>query len=403
MKLSLAEQHNIIERALGERMLNHAFIFLRQWAKELGDTPFNDRIRSLEQNYVSLFDYYLSGDDTDREAIHDEMTTEVYRLSDEMYGAMRLKRQEVQEVIGFERDKIESAIRYFYFCQAIREEDFDWLYEVNEQENGSSVLVPVMSVLATNMRDVFQENGLQLFIDLLDSPHDLVASQALMFCILLFAQYDLRIDYFPHLQKAFEEKIGNGEDAFHMLVTLIRTSRTIALKREELEDLINDEMPEEVRQIAREQLEQINKYGEAAHDDEAEFVRAIVTILPDTWVFNVIINEDEKRMMTIEKSYLTIGFMDLMWERIDEAEEWLVDRLRSDEASVYDYINYGHCCFVKGDRMMAYENYRQAKSMCKSNQEFLDMFRPDRKALMDKGISLEEIYLMEDQLLRRTV
>jgi hypothetical protein len=52
--------------------------------------------------------------------------------------------------------------------------------------------------------------------------------------------------------------------------------------------------------------------------------------------------------------------------------------------------------------MMAYENYRQAKSMCKTNQEFLDLFRPDRKALVNKGILLDDVYLMEDQLLRRT-
>ena len=106
-------------------------------------------------------------------------------------------------------------------------------------------------------------------------------------------------------------------------------------------------------------------------------------------------------MMIVEKAYLTVGYMDLMWDRVEEAEEWLVEKLRSGDANVFDYMNYGHCCFLRGDRILAYENYRQAKSLCKSNQEFLDLFRPDRKALIDKGIPLEDVYLMEDQLLRR--
>ena len=176
MSLSLIEQHNIIERALSERMLNHAFIFLRQWAKELGDTPFNDRIRSLENNYVSLFDYYLSGDDTDREEVRDKMTTEVYRLSDEMFSTMRVKRGEIPEVKGYDRDNLESVLHYFYYCTELREEDLDWLYELESQEDCVSTLVPVMSTIANNMRDLFQEKSLQLFIDFIDSPHHLVAA-----------------------------------------------------------------------------------------------------------------------------------------------------------------------------------------------------------------------------------
>jgi len=403
MSLSLSEQHNIIERALGERMLNHAFIFLRQWAKELGDTPFNDRIRSLEQNYSSLFDYYLSGDDTDRNFIHDEMTTSVYRLSDEMYAAMRLHRKEIPEVIGYDRTNSGSALHYFYYCQNIREEDLDWLYELERQNEDSNMLVPIMSTLATNMRELFQENVLQMLIDFIDSSNHLTASQAMLFSIILLAQYDLRIDFFPHLQNAFVEKIGDGEEAFNMLSALIRTSRTVLLKKEELEDLDREDTPEEVRKIVRDQLEEIKKTGESSiNTEEAEYVRAIVSIIPDTWVYEIIVGEDEKRQSIIEKTYLTIGYMDLMWDRIDEAEDWLVEKLRSGEANINDYINYGHCCFVKGDRMMAYENYRQAKSMCKTNQEFLDLFRPDRKALVNKGILLDDVYLMEDQLLRRT-
>ena len=63
-----------------------------------------------------------------------------------------------------------------------------------------------------------------------------------------------------------------------------------------------------------------------------------------------------------------------------------------------DYINYGHCLLLRGDRMMAYENYRQARSMCKNAKEFYALFRPDRRQLVEHGVPVEQVYLIEDQL-----
>ena len=42
----------------------------------------------------------------------------------------------------------------------------------------------------------------------------------------------------------------------------------------------------------------------------------------------------------------------------------------------------------------------EAKKMCESTKTFFDIFRPDRKMLVEKGIPLEQVYLMEDQILR---
>ena len=134
---------------------------------------------------------------------------------------------------------------------------------------------------------------------------------------------------------------------------------------------------------------------------EENFVRAIVELLPETWIFDYIVGEDEDRNDRIERIYLEIGSMDLMWDRLDDAEEWLVDRLRSGNATPKDYINYGHCCFLKGDKMMAYENYLEAKRLCNGVRAFFDLFRPDRKMLVEKGIPLEQVYLMEDHLLSK--
>jgi hypothetical protein len=48
--------------------------------------------------------------------------------------------------------------------------------------------------------------------------------------------------------------------------------------------------------------------------------------------------------------------------------------------------------------MMAFENYREARNMCKTAKEFYALFRPDRRHLVDRGIPVEYVYMIEDQL-----
>jgi hypothetical protein len=132
-----------------------------------------------------------------------------------------------------------------------------------------------------------------------------------------------------------------------------------------------------------------------------EYMQVIVDMMPDTWVFDCIVGEDEERIQKVKMAYLKYGSMEYMWDQMDTAEDWLVGRMRKNEATVRDYINYGHILFLRGDRMMAYENYREAKRLCNGNKSFFDLFRPDRKALVDNGIPIEQVYLMEDQLLRQ--
>ena len=58
--MTLADQVNTIERALGERMLRHAFAILRTWVHELGLSFYMDRIQTIEENYDQVFDYFLA-------------------------------------------------------------------------------------------------------------------------------------------------------------------------------------------------------------------------------------------------------------------------------------------------------------------------------------------------------
>ena len=134
---------------------------------------------------------------------------------------------------------------------------------------------------------------------------------------------------------------------------------------------------------------------------ETEYISGLIQILPETWIYEVLVGDDPERQRMIAYAYLSVGKMDMFWNNSNEAEQWLVKKLRSGKATAIDYINYGHCLLLRGDRMMAFENYRQARQMCKSAKEFFTLFRPDRNQLVDQGVPVEQVYLIEDQLLAK--
>ena len=101
----------------------------------------------------------------------------------------------------------------------------------------------------------------------------------------------------------------------------------------------------------------------------------------------------------IAGEFLAVGRMDLMWDHTNHAEQFLIKLLRDGSTNPKDYINYAHCLLLRGDRIMAYENYRQARSMCSGVKQFFALFRPDRKRLVDKGVPVEQVYLIEDMML----
>ena len=123
--------------------------------------------------------------------------------------------------------------------------------------------------------------------------------------------------------------------------------------------------------------------------------------MPETWVYDAVIGESQERVAHIAVVYLSIGQMDLMWEHIDAAAAWLLHQLRNGSESPTDYINYAHCMLLQGDRMMAFEYYRQARQMCKGPKEFFALFRPDRRALVDHGVPIEYVYMLEDKLIEK--
>ncbi len=404
--MSLDEQRNMMEHAMTERMLNHAFVVLRQWAQELGFAPYVDRIHSLEDSYKQLFDYYLIGEDPERDAIHDQLTTEVYRLGDEMYADICLKQGKAPEMHGFDRTNIVSITNYFSSCMHLQEEDYDWLVEAANDPEQSSMGFVAVAALSANLRETFNEESLLTLIEIVNAENQMVADQALASLILLLAQWDVRVDYFPQMQEAFVEKIGDGERAFLLMRSLIRASNKSISEMVESEHITQEDIPTELQDMLGEDASgesvenMLSRLSKMVPKTEHAYIQTVVELLPQTWVFDLIIGEDEQRETAIDHIYLELGSMGFMWDNLDEAEDWLVNRLRSGNAKPQDYINYGHCCFLKGDKMMAYENYLEAKRLCKNTRNFFDLFRPDRKMLVEKGIPLEQVYLMEDHLLK---
>lgn len=400
--MKLSEQVNTVERALGERMITHAMVIVRQWANELGDELCTGRIDQLEQNYRYVFDYYLSTEDPDRDALLDKMTGEAYRITDEVYAALRVKRGMSPDMHGFNPRNPQSVMHYFSSCVQLKPEDLQWLQQAAQYEHSAAIAIAASAALAQNLRECFNEAAMLALIDVANADNGLVADQALANLILLLAHYDVRIDFFPNLQDAFMEPLGDGTRAFETMCAIIRSTKMNLRDVLASGQLTFDDLPDALKDLLGStgdtpDIESIESWMPAS---ENEYMAGITSILPDTWVYAVIVGDNAEREEKVALTYLTVGKMDMLWDNLEPAEGWLTQRLCSEQAAPIDYINYGHCCFVRGDRMMAYENYREARSRCKSAKEFFALFRPDRHFLLEKGIPVEQIYLMEDQLLR---
>lgn len=401
-KKNIENQINTIERALGERMINHALVVVQQWVTQIGDMSYVERIDQIDRNYEQVFGYYLSIDDPQRDQILDDLTTETYRLVDEVYAAIRVCYGLSPNIHKFNPEHLDSVIRYFASCVQIQPDDYDWLRQQLESGTNNKILLAATVALGRNLRECFSEDAMLYLIDAAASSNAIIADQALASLILLLAHYDVRIDFFPTITNAFENAIGDGERAYEILTALTRSINVNIRDLLADSEMDIDNLPEPIQELLgmdENKPESLDKIVSWMPESEKEYLAGVMSMLPDTWVFSVIVGENETRIQEIQKVYLAAGKMDLLWEQTDLAEQLLVERLSSSNATTMDYINYGHCCFIRGDRMMAFENYREARLRCKSAKAFFTMFRPDRRFLVEHGVPLDQVYLMEDKLL----
>lgn len=401
------EQILIIERSLGERMIEHALVIVRAWLNELGeDNPYEEAYEQIRKQYSKQFDEWLTSNDPAREEILDHLTGSMYRLSDAVYGAIRLKRGISPDMHGFNPENPQSVMHYFSSCVRLKDEDYTWLNEVLNDSDRAATALMVVAALSKNVREVFNERILLALIEGINVENGVVAEQCLANVLILLAHSDIRIDYFPAIQEAFVEAISEmsdeGEQAFQTLCALVRSVQSNWQDSIASGEISIDDLPDELQNLLELTGNGNNIEGVMAWipASEMEYMIGLIEMLPETWVFDTIIGESQERAANIAVVYLSIGKMDLMWDHIDAAASWLLHQLRNDSKSPMDYINYAHCMLLQGDRMMAFEYYRQARQMCKGAKEFFALFRPDRRHLVDHGIPVEQVYMLEDKLIQ---
>lgn len=398
---AIEEQVYTIERALGERMVKHALFVVRLWLNELGeDNPFEDAYRSLFARYDDFFADWVVAGDGEQDEVLETMTSDAYRLVDAVYAELRIKRGMSPKMHGFNGENPQSVMHYFSSCVQFKDYDMDWLRSVLNDTNRSSIALMTVAALAKNLRECFSEAAMMALVDGIHASNSLVAEQCLANVLLLLAHYDVRIDFFRELQEAFVEAIGDGELAFETLCALIKSVKVNLSEMIASGEFSMDNLPEELQNLLGESGIQDN-YQETEvlmPASEKEYMAGLVQMLPDTWVYITLVGENEERKRKMRLLYLSVGNMNMMWDKTEAAEQMLVRKLRTKGGDAKDYINYGHCLLLKGDRLMAFENYREARRLCKSAKEFYALFRPDRRQLVDRGIPVEQVYLIEDQL-----
>ncbi len=406
MAQSLDEQINTIERALGECMIEHALVIVRSWLNELGeDNHFEEAFRTIHSHYKDLFVKWLNVDEPGMPDELAKLTGDTYQLVDAVYVAIRLKRGLSPRMHGFNPESPQSLIHYFSNCLELREEDLNWLRNaMNEQEQVGMALVAI-TALVRNLRECFSQDAILTLIDGFNAPNSIVADQCLANVMTLMIHYDVRMDFFPQVQDAFAAAINEMEEganhAFEVLCALVKSAKANWLEEYALGERAMMDLPAEMQKLinATGIKDDIKTLYSWVPKSEAEYMSGLVQILPQTGLYDALVRDNKGYERALAFTYLSIGNRDLMWDHPDVGEQWYVNILRRGSDQPIDYISYGHCRLLQGDRMMALEIYRQARQMCSSSKDFFNIFRPDRRNLVDHGVPVEFVYMLEDNLL----
>lgn len=406
MAQGLDEQINTVERALGECMIEHALAVVRVWLNELGENnPFEDAFRSIETQYEKVFQIWLNSDDEENEAKLNKLTGDAYQLVDAVYVEIRLKRGLSPQMHGFNPESPQSLIQYFSSCIKMQQKDHEWLREAMRDANKVGMALVAITALVRNLRECFSIEGILTLIEGFEAENDIVADQCLANVITLLIHYDIRMDFFPQIQDAFVAELTDMGDnlnhVFDVLCAIIKSSRRDWLESYAVGEMALSDLPNELQKLVEATGIQndIKTFYSWVPKSESEYMAGLVQIFPQTWLYEVLIKGNAEYERNLTYTYLSIGNRDLMWDFPEVGEQWYVNVLRRGSDQPMDYINYGHCLMLKGDRMMAYEAYRQARQMCKSAKDFLALFRPDRRNLVERGVLLEHVYLIEDRML----
>ena len=403
----LDEQVNTIERALGECMIETASTVLRVWLNELGESnPYEEALQSIREQYKSLFTRWLNMDDPKMETTLNRLTGDAYQLADAVYADIRLQRGLSPEIHGFNPKNPQSVLNYFQNCIRLTEKDLDWLRDAMAAEKPNGVVLLAITALTRNLRECFSIDAFTTLIEGMAVENEVVANLCTSNVLSLFIHYDVRIDFFPQVQDAFANTVNSlGEQSdvvFEVLATMVETS-----KKSYLEDYATGLMafswlPESLQKLIEASgiKDDYNTFYAWVPKEETEYMTELVNNLPNTWLYEVLVAGNPVRERTLTCVALEAGYRDYMWYFPEVAERVYLEVLRNGSEKPIDYINYAHCLLMKGDRMMAYENYKLARQACGSLRDFYDLFRPDRRELVEHGVPLDYVYALEDNLVQ---
>ena len=404
MAQALEEQVNTVERALGECMIEHALVIIRTWLNELGENnPYEEAFVTLHTKYQDFFSRWLTIEDATMVEELNVLTGDAYQLFDATYAAIRLQRGLSPAMHGFNADSPQSVMNYFSNSVRLRPEDLDWLHEVIYDVDKMPIAIMAINSLMRSLRECFNVDSFLAVIDGINSENEMIADQCLANAFTLVIQYDVRIPFFPQIRDALTNAIldmqDNSEHAFEVLCAIIRTIMPLGVDAK-IEEALN-KLPEMLRDLFQKMgmNEEAGTITAFVPKTEQEYMAGLVQLFPQTWLYDVMVAGNTERETELMSLYLKMGNRDIMWEHPEIAEDYYVQVLRGGSTDVNDYLNYAHCLMLKGDRMMAYEYYRQARLLSASTKDFLALFRPDRKLLVDCGVPVEYIYLIEDQML----
>lgn len=409
MAQTLDEQLSTVERSLGECMIEHALVVVRSWLNELGENnPYEEAYAAIRSGYRELFAQWLNIDDPKADEQLNRLTGDAYQLVDAVHAAIRLHRGLSPEMHGFNPEHPQSVMNYFANSVRLRPEDLEWLHEAMEDPNRTGAALMAANALTKSLRDCFNVDAFLALVEGIHIENELLADQNIANVFTLLIHYDIRIDYFPQIQDAVTNAIAamddDGDHAFDVLCAMVRSVQAQWTEKLAMGEAVINKLADKLRSLLEgtgiPNEEEMGSMMAWIPKSEQEYMTGLMQILPQTWLYEVLVlgNEERERRLTVDM--LGIGNRELMWRQPDAAEAYFVDCLRRGSVNPSDYINYAHCLLLKGDRMMAFENYRQARQLCKTSKDFYALFRPDRRVLADHGIPLEQIYLLEDQLLK---
>ena len=96
------------------------------------------------------------------------------------------------------------------------------------------------------------------------------------------------------------------------------------------------------------------------------------------------------------RSWRAIAWCSFMVGKYDQAADYYSRLHASPKRNMQDWLNAAHVELVRGNNSTAIEFYRKAATLCKDSEEFSANLFGDKKVLLAKGISLNDLILIRD-------